>query len=81
MEMSNGKRVQIKFLFILTDDIFSYLQRCNLESPRESKPKTTKENKLTSISGSIWNSNAYVGRGKHVCTKAISRAWLQTWSG
>lgn len=50
----------------MTDDIFSYLQRCNLESLGESKTKSTKENKLTSVLGSIWNGNAYVDRGTRV---------------
>lgn len=76
------KEVRWNFLFILTNDIFIYLQRCNLESLGESKTKTTKENKLRSIcSGSIWNGNAYVSRGMHVYTTAITRAWLETWSG
>lgn len=75
------KEVILNFLFLLTNDILSYLQRCNLESLGESKTKTIKENKLTPVSGSIWNGNAYVGRGMHVCTSAITRAWLETWSG
>lgn len=75
------KKVRWNFLFVLTDDIFSYLQRCNLESLRKSKTKSTKENKLTSVSGSVQNGNACVGRGMHVCTTAITRSWLEAWSG
>lgn len=74
------KEVRLNFLFILTNDIFSYIQRCNLESLGESKSKTTKENKLTPVSGTIWNINAYVGRGMDVCTTAITRTYLETWS-
>lgn len=72
----------MKFSFHFDQRHFqNYLQRRDLESLGESKIKTTEENKLTPVSGSVWDGNAHVGRGMHVCTTAITRAWLETWSG
>lgn len=77
-----GKRSDEIFPFILTNDIFKVTFTGAIwKALGKNKTKNTKENKATPGSGSTWSGNMCVGRGTHVCTTAITRARLETWSG
>ena len=65
----------------MTNDIFKVTFKGAIwKALGKNKTKNTKENKPAPVSGSTWSGNTCVGSGMHVCTTAVTRVWLETWS-